>query len=97
MEVTFGDSPITVPSVTHQTEITTYMWPGFLGEFDHSALTFTAWELIGPTRWLPRPDIVAPPLHCIGSETVLTRTWVQGPQRWAQQGSLWRLQQPPVQ
>ncbi len=96
MQVEYGKTPIIVPYNAINTEITTYMWPGFLGEFDHTALTFTAWELVGPTRWLPRPDIVAPPLHCIGSETVLTRIWNQGSQQWSQQGSLWRLQQPPV-
>ena len=76
-------------------EITTYMWPGFLGEFDHSTLVFTTWELAGPTLWIPRPDIVAPPLECIGVCTTKTRTWIvqaqeQEKEQWIQQGQVSR-------
>ena len=75
MEVTFGDGSIPVPPDAINTEITTYMWPGFLGEFDHTSLMFRAWELVGPTVWLPRPDIHAPPMDCIGCETTPILAW----------------------
>jgi len=82
-------------------EITTYMWPGFLGEFDHSTLVFTTWELAGPTLWIPRPDIVTPPLECIGVCTTKTRTWTlpsspsslstqEQQEQWIQQGQVSR-------
>ena len=73
MEVSFGDGPLTVPSDATNTEITTYIWPGFLGEFDHGSLELRVWELVGATTWLPRPDIHAPPRDCIGSETTPVR------------------------
>ena len=87
MEVSYGDSqnleampsipsPPSIPSIpsgAQHTEITTYMWPGFLGEFIHSTMEFDVWELVGPTHWIPRPDILAPPRECLGIET--TKGW----------------------
>ena len=104
-EVAYFTEGIVVPSAATNTEITTYMWPGFLGEFDHGALTFMAWELVGPTTWSRRPDVTGPPHDCIGVCTVVTRQWVgfagfpgfpgfpglQGSQdRWSSQGSVIR-------
>jgi len=92
MEVSYGESPVHVPNDATNTDITTYMWPGFLGEFDHEALSFTAWELTGPTTWTLRPDIIAPPYTCIGVASTVTQTWVlpQKGEQWSRQGSLWR-------
>lgn len=94
MDVTYGETPMAIPSDAKQTEITTYMWPGFLGELDHTTSEFVAWELTGPSRWTPRPDIVAPPYSCIGIETTKVWRWTSSPQdvvKWlALDPSLWR-------
>ena len=76
MKVIYGESAIDIPEHAIQTEITTYLWPGFLGEFDHSTGVFDAWELVGPTIWKPRPDIVAPPWLCLGQESQQVLRWV---------------------
>jgi hypothetical protein len=75
MEVSFGDTPIPIPIPTdaQHTEITTYMWPGFLGEYVHDTMEFIVWQLVGPNRWTPRLDIITPPRDCIGIET--TKGW----------------------
>ena len=97
MEVSYGDTPVHVPHEATNTEITTYMWPGFLGEFDHTTVGFTAWELVGPRTWLPRPDILSPPFDCIGVSSTVTQTWVDSQQgHWIQQGALWRRLVPQV-
>jgi hypothetical protein len=89
MDVQFGATPIQ-PSDARHTEITTYMWPGFLGELDHSTDVFRVWEIVGPTCWKPRPDILVPPYTCMGVERVPTQVW--GP--YSLQGSLWRRLTP---
>jgi hypothetical protein len=89
-EVTYFTEGVEVPATATNTEITTYMWPGFLGEFDHGTLTFTAWELVDSSRWLSRSDIMAPPLDCIGVCTVVTRQWVQDSSHWSAQGTVIR-------
>jgi hypothetical protein len=89
MEVLFGSTPITPPSSARHTEITTYMWPGFLGELDHSTDSFQVWEIVGPTTWSARPDILAPPYTCIGMEKISVQTWIDNGM-WSLQGSLWR-------
>jgi hypothetical protein len=76
MEVSYGDSAIDIPDHAIQTEITTYMWPGFLGEFDHSTELFDVWELVGPTTWKPRPDVMAPPYSCLGQESQMVWRWL---------------------
>ena len=78
-EVTYFTKGVEIPATATNTEITTYMWPGFLGEFDHGSLVFTAWELVGPVSWLLRPDIVGPPHDCLGVCTMVTRQWVGFP------------------
>ena len=75
MNVSYSAAVAAAVAAAESKEITTYMWPGFLGEFDHSTLEFTVWELAGPTLWIPRPTIVAPPMTCIGIAT----TPKQGP------------------
>jgi hypothetical protein len=50
--------------------LTQYMWPGFLGEFNHDTLEFIVWELSTATTWIRRTDIPAPPLLCLASETI---------------------------
>jgi len=92
MEVSYGVS-VSIPSEAQHTEITTYMWPGFLGEFIHSTLEFDVWELVGPTYWIPRPDIVAPPRECIGIETTKGWRWTSPQEeRWLTypDSALWR-------
>jgi len=102
MKVAYGETPVQVPANAYTTEITTYFWTNarfgaaFLGEFDSVVQTFTAWELVGPTSWLLRPEILAPPLDCIGMDTTSAQKW-RGPQ--AQEwlllpSSAWRLLQP---
>ena len=79
MQVSYSNqAPATTAA---NTEITTYMWPGFLGEFDHATHIFTAWELTGPTLWTPRPDIAGPPFECIGVCTMKTQTWTSAQQQ----------------
>ena len=91
MEVSFSIATLLTPP---NTEITTYMWPGFLGEFDHTTLEFHVWELISPTRWIPRPDIVAPPIDCIGVET--TRCFRDYPSESRQEGFCLRRMEPAL-
>lgn len=92
MDVIYGETPIAIPPDVKHTEITTYLWPGFLGELDHSTSVFDVWELTEPSRWTPRPDIVAPPYSCIGVDTMSGWQWTsQELVRWLALGpSLWR-------
>jgi len=92
MDVTYGEIPIAIPPDVKQTEITTYLWPGFLGEFDHATSEFMAWELVGPSRWILHPNIMAPPYSCIGVDTTPAWRWTSKEQvRWLALGpSLWR-------
>jgi len=89
MEVSYGSTSVIVPDEAQHTEITTYMWPGFLGEYDHVSMEFTAWELVEPSLWSPRPDIVAPPMECLGIDTV--KAW-----RWASNEAQWLVLQEPI-
>jgi len=101
MQVNYSnEAPATTAT---NTEITTYMWPGFLGEFDHTTLVFTAWELKGPTLWIPRPDIAGPPFECMGVCTTKTQIWTSAPapaaalqlqDHWMRQGSVSRRLAP---
>lgn len=68
------------PDNAKQTEITTYMWPGFLAELCNDELT--VWELCSPTRWRLRPDILAPPATCIAITSSQALHWEQGQERW---------------
>ena len=92
MEVSYGHSVISVPAEAQHTEITTYMWPGFLGEYFHDSMEFTVWELVGPTRWTPRSDIVAPPMECLGIDTVKAWCWTSHEAQWLvlQEPTVWR-------
>jgi hypothetical protein len=82
MQVTYGTTPVTVPPTALNTEITTYVWPGFLGEFVHRTQEFNAWALVGLDMWVPRPDIVAPPLTCIGVDTATVKRFVLSESEW---------------
>ena len=96
MQVSFGSTPVTPPPGARHTEITTYMWPGFLGELDHSTDTFRVWEIVGPTTWISRPDIMVPPYACIGVERTSVYAWNDNG-IWSLQGSLWRFMQSQPQ
>jgi len=89
MEVSYHEG-IPRPIDAINTEITTYMWPGFLGIFDHSTLVFQVWELVGPTTWNPRSDILMPPYNCIGSYHATIYKWKDSQAEWVQEGSLVR-------
>ena len=92
MDVTYGTTSLAVPPDAEHTEITTYMWPGFLGELIETTGDFEAWELLGPNQWLLRPDILAPPYSCIGVATVLCWRWISSEGRWMkeQESAIWR-------
>lgn len=76
MEVTYSDVPKGgVPSTAQHTEITTYAWPGFLGEWCAETQEWTAWELTGPTTRRVRLDIHAPPKDCLGQFTARLLVW----------------------
>lgn len=93
MEVTYGESTIAIPKTANHTEITTYMWPGFLAEFYQSTGLFDTWELVGATRWRHRPDIIAPPFSCLGVDQATGYHWITGDgARWLAypDSTLWR-------
>ena len=93
MNVTYTTQLQNVAAVI-KTTMTAYMWPGFLAEMDHSTQEFHVWQLQGPNTWLPRPDIVAPPLDCIGVETRAVR---KTPDQVELAQDLWRRLTPLVQ
>lgn len=80
MEYTVEYNSGKFPVDTKQTEITTYMWPGFLAELCEDELT--VWELSSPTTWILRPDIMAPPSNCIDITSFQALYWEQGQERW---------------
>ena len=82
------ESSVSPPSNAKQSEITTYMWPGFLAELCDEELT--VWELCSPTTWRLRQDITAPPANCIATTSSQAVHWTQGQERWVglQQGPL---------
>lgn len=96
MEVSYGEA-IVVPPNAKLTEITTYMWPGFLGEWCAADQHFDVWELTGERVWVPRPEVWAPPVQVLAQETVRVARWQQG----QDQLQAWlpppQQQQPPQQ
>ena len=90
MNVSYGLEPKDLTGATN-TEITAYLWPGFLGEYDHSSLEFTAWALVESGLWIPRPEILAPPISCIASETVSV---IKIGSEWLKNGGIWRQLSP---
>lgn len=85
-----------VPIDAKQTEITAYMWPGFLAELIEDELT--VWELCSPTVWRLRQDIMAPPANCIATTSFQALRWEQGQERWVGLPSgLRRVLHPQVQ
>jgi hypothetical protein len=99
MEVSYGVShPIpSIPPEAKHTEITTYMWPGFLGEYVHDTMEFDVWQLTEPNIWTPRPDIMAPPRDCIGVETTKGWRWTSPEATWLAypELALWRRLRRP--
>jgi hypothetical protein len=77
----------------YQTEITAYLWAGFLGEWDSEKETFCAWEIISPYQWKQRPDIVSPPKSCIGITTTPVRVQVLGARKVLQFEQCCRVQE----
>lgn len=57
------------------TDITTYMWPGYLGEWDAETKEFRAWQLVTSDYWIPALDIKVPPMKCIGIVTEPMWVW----------------------
>jgi hypothetical protein len=47
------------------TELTLYLWPGFIAELNTTTHTFMAWELLSASECKYRPDILAPPFDCM--------------------------------
>ena len=74
--------------------ITTYVWSNYYGEFDNESQEFIAWELKNddPTKWIKRPDIMAPPKMCNGSETIRIKRTHLASQQWTQLSpNIWRV------
>ena len=94
--VEYIENVIDIPSYAKQTEITTYIWPGFLAEWCYDELT--VWELYSPSIWRRRPDIMAPPADCIGITSSQGLHWAQGQERWVghQHGPLRVLRELPL-
>lgn len=81
------------PTLTHrpanaiQTEITAYMWPGFLAELRHDTNELVIYE-VGDV-WTVRDDMITPPMSCMSVTT--SSVWL-----WEQEGAL-LTQWPQVQ
>lgn len=86
-------------SQEYHTEITAYLWSGFLGEWDSTKETFHAWELVSPYVWKNRPDIYQPPAKCIGITKTPASVQILGSQTLYQFPQVCRLlqQAPPQQ
>ena len=99
MEVSYILNPV-ISSDAEDQEITVYYWPGYIGEYNSTTMVFEAWELRGPTQWIPCPAIHAPPRDCLASETVLTKRWCQALSQWSllttKEGSVGRRLAPRV-
>ena len=65
----YGIETMTIPEAAIYTEITSYVWPGFLGELNQRTQEFTVWEFVSANSVRHRSDIYAPPTSCLGIET----------------------------
>ena len=87
------------PADARQTDITTYMWPGYLGEWDAETKEFRAWQLVTSNYWIPALDIKVPPMKCIGILTEATWVWIirksSGAEYHSQVGSVHRTLTSP--
>jgi hypothetical protein len=94
MQVTYSSSAER-PADARHTDITTYMWPGYLGEWDAKTNEFTAWQLVTSDYWIPAPEFKAPPMKCIGILTEPTWIWTlstpSGLEHHSQVGSVHRV------
>lgn len=78
------------------TEIATYMWPGFLAEWNKSSQEFSVWRLESPSSWTLCPEITAPPANCIATTSSQVRVLhLQGSYlvQWEGPNPVWRLLQ----
>jgi hypothetical protein len=75
MQVSYETTTVQPPTNARQTDITTYMWPGYLGEWDAETKEFTAWQLVSTDYWIPASTIKVPPMKCIGILTNATWVW----------------------
>jgi hypothetical protein len=98
--VTYGCHMPAIPDRTIHTEITTYFWPGFLGEFSSVDGSLRVWELRGTNTMITRPDIHVPPANCIAVESTAqpVQVWKHPTTRslhyyWPSQ-SVWRTMTP---
>jgi hypothetical protein len=95
MQVYYETTTVQPPTDTRQTDITTYMWPGYLGEWDAETKEFRAWQLVSSNYWIPAPDIKVPPMKCIGILTESTWVWTlskpAGTEYHSQAGSTHRI------
>jgi hypothetical protein len=98
MQVSYETTTVQPPANARQTDITTYMWPGYLGEWDAETQKFTAWQLMSSDYWIPAPTIKVPPMKCIGILTETTWVWTlstpSGVQYHSQVGYVHRLLEP---
>ena len=93
--ITYGSIDTMPTGLTlKKTEITTYTWPGFLAELDHSTGMFATWELLGPNTWGQGLDIYAPPSDCIGVSSTKVQQGFQKGSHWTLWEHCWRLQEP---
>ena len=102
MQVTYETTIVKPnPKDARLTDITTYMWPGYLGEWDAEMHEFRAWQLVSSEYWIPVPEIKVPPMKCIGILTEATWVWTHsrpsGAEYHSQVGSVHRiLSSPPA-
>ena len=95
MQVAYETTTVQPPKEARNTDITTYMWPGYLGEWDAETHEFRAWKLVSSNYWIPAPDIKVPPMKCIGILTEPTWVWTlstsAGTEYHSQAGSTHRI------
>ena len=75
MQVYYETTTVQPPTDARQTDITTYMWPGYLGEWYAETKEFKAWQLVSTDYWILAPSIKGPPMKCIGILTEATWVW----------------------
>ncbi len=88
--ITYGTTQLKHPTPT-LTQLTTYMWPGFIGEWDEQNQTFDVWELVNNHEWRKRDDILSPPQRCLGIDSQKGYHWNTETSIWTVYASGWRL------
>jgi hypothetical protein len=82
------------------TEIATYIWPGFLAEWNEDQQEFRAWRLDSPYSWTLCPEIMAPPANCISTTSSQVRVLHQQELylvQWLGPEPVWRVLQAKEQ